>query len=1179
MTIPSVLLGRPTHISAIDLDGASSSPANGSVDNAFDNNPSTIYANLGGRNSGVSFIYDLPTKLSSFVITSANIYLSRDPSSYQLYGFNDGSRTLLSSGNLTVPDARLSDSTPVVLSNLPSFRQYQLVFPTLKSSNPNYVMQFADLKLYGSQGPLTVDTQAPTLAITSSTAALNAGQTATIVFTFSEAPSGFTDSDISTSGGAITNLTVTNDPTVYTAIFTPTASSSGTASITVAADTYTDAAGNSGGAGITPALIYDTTPSTGPTTPEKSIIVELSEDELSLSYKADSNGNKIPDYSTAGYMGGGVAIPTIAVVGEIDPIAGDDTTHIQNAINTVAALPLNADGFRGTLLLRAGTYEISGTLKIPADGVVVRGAGAHKNGTIIIHKGTTQVPSFSIAGAAPTFSGRLASITQPVVPSGSRSFTVNSVASLEPDEEYIIQTSTLVPAVKAMQLTEWLNAGQTHLTVDLTTQLERTITSINTSTKSVEISGSTANLLNIGAGENKAEIYKVSTEKRRQKVGIEDLILFSHYDKTKRDSVRPGNYPIDTNHAWEGISFTDVKDVWVRKVLGFNYGMSLVSVNSRFSNGVTIEDTALVDSVAADTPHVHAGGQKYLYNINGNNVLVQRSYGRHGRHTFTTNGAAANIVFLDSASERGHLANEAHQNLSQAVLYDNVYSDSMFKLNRAPTHGQRAVASTFWNLVSNSPRTNEPDFWLSSARYGRGPNWGVGLKSTAPAKTNGLSTAYMTPATEGASHASEASYMEAIGKEVYPRSLYLTQLRMRLGTPAVEAITTPSQRTKVSQTVSEQLRQKFISIPQYLDPDMFPTWLPEIDFFDGVGSEGDNILYGGAGNDTLRGGAGNDTLDGGTGLDTLDLSDGTAGIINMTLVSSTTYTSLDLSAIGLGTDLYRNMEGVIGTEFDDTIVGNATKNRLVGLAGNDSLRGEAGNDTLDGGNGNDTLDGGTGADTMSGGLGNDTFIVDSTGDRVSENAVEGTDLVQSSITYTLGNNVENLTLTGTTAINGTGNGLNNSLTGNSANNLLTGAAGDDTLNGDSGLDTLIGGTGADSLTGGGGADTFRLGLADSQIATGTDTITDFVIGTDKFDGPSAVTAANISKVTTGNDFSAANLATALNPANFGANRASLLTFTDGTYLALNNGTAGWNAGTDAVLKFSFTGVVANFTIV
>ncbi|MCE2839225.1 MAG: Ig-like domain-containing protein, partial [Cyanobium sp. 49614_E6] len=110
----------------------------------------------------------------------------------------------------------------------------------------------------GTSPVLTYDTLAPTLAITSSTAALIAGQTATITFTFSEAPTGFTAGDITSSGGVISGLAVTGDPRVYTATFTPTASSSGTASITVAAGSYTDAAGNSGGAGSTPALTYDT---------------------------------------------------------------------------------------------------------------------------------------------------------------------------------------------------------------------------------------------------------------------------------------------------------------------------------------------------------------------------------------------------------------------------------------------------------------------------------------------------------------------------------------------------------------------------------------------------------------------------------------------------------------------------------------------------------------------------------------------------------------------------------------------------------------------------------------------------------------------------------------------------------------------------------------------------------
>lgn len=576
-----------------------------------------------------------------------------------------------------------------------------------------------------------------------------------------------------------------------------------------------------------------------------SSIVKLSPDGLSLSYEADSNGNRIPDYSTAGYMGGGVAIPNVAVVESISPIAGDNTTHIQNAINRVAARPLNVNGFRGALLLRAGTYQISGTLRISADGVVVRGAGAHKSGTIIIHRGTAQVPSFSVVGAPPVFSARLASITQPVVPSGSRSFTVDSVTSLKPNEEYIIQTSTTPVGIDAMQLANgWLNATKTSLLLDTTARLERKITSINTSTRVVQIEGSTANLLNIGAKEHTAEILRVTTERRRQRIGIEDLILYSTYDKTKRDTANPGNYPIDTDHAWEGISLRDVKNCWVRRVLGFHYGLSLVTVGSKDSQSVTIEDTALIDSVARDTLHFHAGFQKYQYNMNGSRILVQRSYGRYGRHPFIVNGAAAtNVVFLDNAWDKGHIASEPHQQLSQAVLFDNVCGDSGFKLNRARAkegtaaapkagQGQRAIACTMWNLVvQNNTRNWEPDYFLSSGRFGRGPNWAVGLKSNSRQKTAGVPL-YQTPATEqDPGHPSEASYMEALGAEVYPRSLYLTQLRIRLGAAAVEAITTPAQRTDVPQTVSGQLRSKFATIPEYSDPDTFPTWLPSTVWF------------------------------------------------------------------------------------------------------------------------------------------------------------------------------------------------------------------------------------------------------------------------------------------------------------------------------------------------------------
>ena len=145
-----------------------------------------------------------------------------------------------------------------------------------------------------------------------------------------------------------------------------------------------------------------------------------------------------------------------------------------------------------------------------------------------------------------------------------------------------------------------------------------------------------------------------------------------------------------------------------------------------------------------------------------------------------------------------------------------------------------------------------------------------------------------------------------------------------------------------------------------------------------------------------------------------------------------------------------------------TLNGTSGVDTLNGGAGNDTLSGLAGNDTLNGGAGNDTLNGGTGNDTMVGGTGDDTYVVDSTSDVVTEAANEGSDLVQSSVTYTLAANVENLTLTGTTAINGTGNALNNALTGNSAVNTLTGGAGNDTLNGGAGNDTMVGGTGDDT---------------------------------------------------------------------------------------------------------------------
>ena len=141
-----------------------------------------------------------------------------------------------------------------------------------------------------------------------------------------------------------------------------------------------------------------------------------------------------------------------------------------------------------------------------------------------------------------------------------------------------------------------------------------------------------------------------------------------------------------------------------------------------------------------------------------------------------------------------------------------------------------------------------------------------------------------------------------------------------------------------------------------------------------------------------------------------------------------------------------------------TINGTSGNDYLNGTSGNDFLYGLSGNDTLIGSDGNDFLDGGAGADTLIGGDGNDTYYVDNAGDVVTESSNDtlgGVDTVFSTVNFTLGFGLENLTLTGTGNINGTGNDNNNVITGNSANNILNGGAGDDTLIGGSGADVFV----------------------------------------------------------------------------------------------------------------------------
>jgi Ca2+-binding RTX toxin-like protein len=294
------------------------------------------------------------------------------------------------------------------------------------------------------------------------------------------------------------------------------------------------------------------------------------------------------------------------------------------------------------------------------------------------------------------------------------------------------------------------------------------------------------------------------------------------------------------------------------------------------------------------------------------------------------------------------------------------------------------------------------------------------------------------------------------------------------------------------------------------------------------GAGGNDTLNGGGGNDTINGDSGNDSLIsgagvdfvyGGEGNDTLEalaggFDDLFGGIGDDVYIVNTINDNL-VEGLNQGTDLVRssvtypldaNVENLLltgagavngtGNVLNNLITGNSANNNLSGADGNDTLNGEGGNDLLNGGAGVDFLNGGAGNDTLEalaagldnlfGGIGDDLYIVNRTGDNLVENFNQGLDTVNSSVTYPLGANVENLLLTGVAAVNGTGNALNNQITGNSASNNLSGAGGNDTLNGKGGSDILTGGLGSD-----------RFDFDTALPGAGVDTINDLVVGTDK----------------------------------------------------------------------------------
>jgi len=245
----------------------------------------------------------------------------------------------------------------------------------------------------------------------------------------------------------------------------------------------------------------------------------------------------------------------------------------------------------------------------------------------------------------------------------------------------------------------------------------------------------------------------------------------------------------------------------------------------------------------------------------------------------------------------------------------------------------------------------------------------------------------------------------------------------------------------------------------------------------GVGNDSANVITGNAGDNFLDGGLGNDTLSGGTG-DDIYIVDSASDVV--------------VESSGQGTDEIR-------TTITYSIAALTNVENLTLLTGAVDGTGNGIANTITGNDADNTLDGGAGGDTLIGGLGDDTYIIDNSSDKVVELSNQGTDLVKASVTYTLGYNIENLTLTGVTNINGTGNDLDNIVTGNDGANTLDGRIGADTLIGGKGNDIYFVDNVADVVTEltGEGTDTINASVT-YTLSTEVENLT--LIGSDDING-------------------------------------------------------------------------------
>jgi len=425
-----------------------------------------------------------------------------------------------------------------------------------------------------------------------------------------------------------------------------------------------------------------------------------------LSYRADAQGNSIPDFSRAGYRGGGIPLPAVAVAATLAPQpAGDDTVRIQQALDEVGRRPADRDGHRGALLLQKGTYRVDGaqsrakgrwpnadgsSLIVP-DGVVLRGEGSGEEGTVIVATGTSRrnvILLGDTARAPAEIPGTRRLITDAYVPWSARSFSIERAGDLVPGERVAILRPGSDAWISAIGMDRIPSpAGRTPGNwqgKDYDFAIERTIVAVEGHRVTVDAPAMIALDVKFGGG----FLFKIKPA-RAHEVGLESLRIVSEY--------KAGGEDEDENHAVFAVAFFSAENGWARDVVALHTSMGFIADgNSAF---LWIKDCAHLDPVSPIT-----GGRRYGFDVGGQYILVENCRTRNCRHAFSTGRKVRGPnVFLDCQGEDSKADTGPHQRFAIGTLYDNVHDAGLHVQNRTDRgtgQGWAGAQQVFWNCVA-----------------------------------------------------------------------------------------------------------------------------------------------------------------------------------------------------------------------------------------------------------------------------------------------------------------------------------------------------------------------------------------------------------------------------------------------------------------------------------------------